>query len=496
MNAIAYYRFSSNNQHEESIEEQQEVVRQYAAKNDIVIIKEYIDRAESATSDDRPNFRLMTSEISSGIFSPNLLLVHKTNRFARNSYDAVVYKHELSKKHVKVVAVTQPISDGPEGIILERLYEALDEYYSANLSIEVKTKMKQHAKKAKHLGGIPPLGLDVYLDDDTRRYKTNEPEAEIVKTIFSMYLSGNNYNKIIDHLNQNNYKTKLGRPFKKTSLYEILKNEKYTGTYVYNKTISKNNGKRNNHAQKDDDQIIKVPDALPVIIQPEDFNKVKGMMEKRKLAPSANKAKEIYLLTGLIYCGKCGGVMVGNRARQGRNKQVHAYYECNNRKRYKNCSTKSLNKNQIETHVIEQLIKTIFVEKNIPKLVEILNKAYNESLNKNETQFTHAKSELKKVQEKIDNIIKAISDGLYNPSMKTAMTELEHQKESLSNVISEHEKKNNQKLTEKIILDYIKKDKENIHSADLQEKKNILASYIKQICIFEDTVEIDFFFGF
>jgi site-specific DNA recombinase len=250
MNAVAYYRFSSSNQHEESIEEQQEVVRQYAEKNKITIIKEYIDRAESATTDDRPNFKTMTSDISSGAIAPDFLLVHKTNRFTRNSYDAVIYKHKLSEKNVKVVAVTQPIGDGPEGIILERLYEALDEYYSANLSIEVKTKMKQHAKKAKHLGGTPPLGYDVFFDGESKKYVINETEANVVKTIFSMYLAGKSYREIIEHLNDNNFKTKAGKQFQQTSLYEILRNEKYAGTYIYNKTISKTNGKRKTTLEK------------------------------------------------------------------------------------------------------------------------------------------------------------------------------------------------------------------------------------------------------
>jgi len=491
MNAIAYYRFSSSNQHEESIEEQQEVVRQYADKNNITIIKEYVDRAESATTDDRPNFKLMTSEITSGAFAPDFLLVHKTNRFARNSYDAVVYKHELGKRNVKVIAVTQPIGDGPEGIILERLYEALDEYYSANLSIEVKTKMKQHAKKAKHLGGTPPLGYDVFFDGESRKYKINESEAHIVKTIFSMYTAGKSYGAIIKHLNENNYKTKKERPFQQTSIYEILRNEKYTGTYVYNKTVSKTNGKRNNHALKDDDQIVKIPDAIPVIIPKEQFEQAKQIMDKRKLAPAASKAKEVYLLTGLVTCGKCGGTMVGNRARWGRNQEVYAFYECNTRKRLKTCDMKAINKDFLETKVLDYLDDNLFNEENIPKLVTILNLAHKEKNKNNILELEHAKSELKKIEEKIGNMIKAISDGLYNPSMKNALSELEEAKSNTLKIISINSNKSEFELTEKMIWNYVKKDKEGLRSGDPLVKKSIISSYVRSITIFDNYIAIE-----
>jgi site-specific DNA recombinase len=493
---VAYYRFSSSNQHEESIEEQQEVVREYAKKNGITIIKEYIDRAETATSDDRPNFQVMTSEILSDIVRPNVLLTHKTNRFARNSYDAVVYKHELAKKNVKVIAVTQPIGDGPEGIILERLYEALDEYYSANLSVEVKTKMKQHAKKAKHLGGLPPLGYDVFFDGEAKRYRINESEAGTVKIIFSMYLSGKSYPQIISYLKQCGYKTKVGKEFLQTSIYEILRNEKYTGTYVYNKTISKTNGKRNNHAEKKENEIIKIPNAIPAIITQEQFEEVKEMMSKRKQAPAATKAKEIYLLTGLIYCGRCGGPMVGNRAKQGRNKEIHAYYECNTRKRTKTCDAKSINKKYIESLVIDELSKQVFSQENMTILVEKLNKSYNEKLKRNQFQFEKSKEELKNVNKKIYNMIKAISDGFYSPSMKSTMTELEQQKELLLSTIASYERKATYKITEQIVWECVKKDKKTIESDDLQAKKSILAGYIKHIYVFEDAIEIDFSLDF
>ncbi|GFN22708.1 zinc ribbon domain-containing protein [Thermanaeromonas sp. C210] len=89
------------------------------------------------------------------------------------------------------------------------------------------------------------------------------------------------------------------------------------------------------------------------------------MMDRRKRAPGAAKAKEVYLLTGLVQCGACGGPMIGNRRRAGRNKDIYAAYECNNRKRLKACRAKSINKEYLEQYVLNELIRLIFSDEGI-----------------------------------------------------------------------------------------------------------------------------------
>jgi site-specific DNA recombinase len=214
------------------------------------------------------------------------------------------------------------------------------------------------------------------------------------------------------------------------------------------------------------------------------------MMDKRKQAPAATKAKEVYLLTGLVTCGKCGGAMVGNRAKQGRNKEVYAFYECNTRKRLKTCDTKAINKNSLEIDVIYYLDNNLFNEKNMPKLVATLNLAHKEK-NKNDIlELEHAKTDLKKIEEKIGNMIKAISDGLYNPSMKIALNELEESKTNALKIISANENKAEFKLTEKMIWNYVRKDKEALSGGEPQVKKNIIASYVKSVTVFEGRIDI------
>ena len=93
INAVSYARFSSNNQREASIEIQQEHINRYCRENGITIIKEYVDRAFSATNDQRPQFQQMIKDAEAGEF--DLILTREVSRFARNTVDCLDYVREL-----------------------------------------------------------------------------------------------------------------------------------------------------------------------------------------------------------------------------------------------------------------------------------------------------------------------------------------------------------------------------------------------------------------
>ena len=119
MKAVIYARYSSDNQREESIEGQLRECTAYCQKNDITILRTYIDRALSAKTDHRPDFQRMIKDSAKGLFE--IVLVWKLDRFSRDRYDSAHYKHILKKNGVKVVSAKEHISDGPEGIILESI---------------------------------------------------------------------------------------------------------------------------------------------------------------------------------------------------------------------------------------------------------------------------------------------------------------------------------------------------------------------------------------
>jgi len=202
LKAVAYCRYSSDNQREESIEAQVRAIEEYAEKNNIEIIRIYADEAKSATTDDRPQFLQMIKDSEMNIFQA--VIVHKLDRFARNRYDNAFYKRLLKKNGIRLISVLEPLDDSPESIILESVLEGMAEYYSRNLAREVMKGLKENAFQAKFNGGIAPLGYDI----KDGYYVINEKEAEAVKLIFKMYNDGYSYGCIIDELNLRGYKTK------------------------------------------------------------------------------------------------------------------------------------------------------------------------------------------------------------------------------------------------------------------------------------------------
>ncbi|HHV99993.1 MAG TPA: recombinase family protein [Clostridiaceae bacterium] len=486
MKAAAYARYSSDNQREESIEAQLRAIREYCVRNGIQLVKMYTDEARSATTDDRPGFLQMIKDSEMGLFSA--VIVHKLDRFSRDRYDSAFYKRQLKKNGVRLISVLENLDDSPESIILESVLEGMAEYYSRNLAREIMKGMKETALQCRHTGGKPPLGYDVAED---KTYKINEHEARIVKLIFEMYASGKGYGDIIHKLNQEGYRTQTGRPFGKNSLHEILRNEKYRGVYIYNRSVSKQAGKRNHHKSKSEDEIIKIEGGIPRIIDDETWEAVQKRMSKNKKSPASNKAKEIYLLSGLIYCGKCGGAMVGNRRRSGTSKALYVAYECSTRKRTKKCDMKDVSKNIVENAVIEHLEKNVFSPEAINELVDKISeyaKSQSKEINRDIKAFT---DQLAGVQTEINNIVAAIAKGMYHESMKAKMDEIEAKKANLTIKLEEAKlQAQTHSPTPGMIRNYLQKDAD-IKNKSLEEQKCIIQVYIKKIIVYEDRISID-----
>ena len=186
LRAVAYARFSSDLQREESIEAQVRAIKQYAEQNGYVLQKVYADRGISGTTDNRPEFQAMIEAAKRKEF--DAIIVHKLDRFARSRADSSIYRRELSRNGVSLLSVLENFDDNsPESIILQSVIEGYNEYYSKNLRREVMKGLKENALSCRHTGGTPCLGYDV--DKATMKLVINEYEAEAVKLIFKRSLT-------------------------------------------------------------------------------------------------------------------------------------------------------------------------------------------------------------------------------------------------------------------------------------------------------------------
>lgn len=486
MKAAIYARYSSDNQREESIDAQIRAIKEYAEREGMLITKIYTDEARSATTDNRPKFLEMIQDSEFGLF--DAVIVHKLDRFSRDRYDSAHYKRILKKNGVRLISVLEHLDDSPESIILESVLQGMAEYYSKNLAREVMKGMKETALQCKHTGGLPPLGFNV--DSSTKEYVKNEEEAKAVRIIFDMYANGHSYNQIIDKLNSLGYKTKLGRAFGINSLSEILRNEKYIGTYVFNKVPKMINGKRNSHRTKKPEEIITIPNGIPAIIDNETFAKVKQRMLNNKRNAS-NKAKETYLLSGKIFCGCCGSSMTGHTSYAGKNKTKYSTYNCGKRYRTKECKMKNISRDFVEDIVLTEIKKRILNPSSIKILTKSLIDHYNRMTSANTEELKALEKRSRALQFEIDNIINAISQGMFHPSLKEKMDNLEVEKSKISNYITEVKTSmTSNEINEKLVEQYLIKDISSINDKSANNFKAIINTYVESVLVHEDKVDL------
>jgi len=230
--AYAYVRVSSEAQAERgtSIQSQLELIRKYAKQNSISIVKEFVDEAESATTDLRPDFQEMISLCKANAHGVDSILVWKLSRFARNKVDSVVYKKLLKDKQgIRVISVSEPIDDSPEGRMLEGIIEVMDSYYSENLAKESMRGLKQTAKQGFHTGGVPAYGYrlkNVNVGNTIKKvWEIHPKESKAVNLIYTMHSKGHTYQEIMDTLHEKGFKPRKKNEWGKSSISEILRKE-------------------------------------------------------------------------------------------------------------------------------------------------------------------------------------------------------------------------------------------------------------------------------
>ena len=405
MTAVIYARYSSDNQREESIEGQIRECTAYAEKNDITIVKHYIDRAISAKTDNRPQFQQMIKDSDKKLF--DIVLVWKLDRFARNRYDSARYKTQLKKNGVKLMSATEIISEGPEGIILESVLEGYAEYYSADLAEKVVRGQTENILKGRCNGGRGTFG---YTLDSERKFHIDPLASPFVLESFTKYRDGLTMKEIRDWLNENGIKNPVGGEFTYNSVEHMLKNRRYIGELKFRDVV--------------------VPDAIPPIVPLELFDDVQEKIAKNKKAPARRKAEDDYLLTTKLHCGCCGALMFGESG-TSRTGEVHRYYKCATAKKKKGCKKKTVRKQWLEDLVVNQTMQLVrddaAMESIIAKVMELQDRE-NTNLPLYEKQLRDAESG-------IQNMLNAIQAGILTSSTKERLEQSEgasHRYDSLA----------------------------------------------------------------
>ena len=151
--AIAYYRFSSHSQNDASIDQQRELAHEWADAHGFKIVQEYEDAAISGTTDARPGFQQMLSEVAK--IRPHTLIMWKTDRLGRDKYVLAMAEKKICDAGCEIHLLAEHIpTEGPEGVLIEGLMEAMAEYYSRQLSQNIQRGMDYNAQHALYNGYI------------------------------------------------------------------------------------------------------------------------------------------------------------------------------------------------------------------------------------------------------------------------------------------------------------------------------------------------------
>ena len=463
MKAVIYARYSSDNQREESIEGQLRECTAYCKKNDITILRTYIDRAMSAKTDHRPDFQRMIKDSAKGLF--DVIIVWKLDRFARNRYDSAHYKAQLRKYGVKVLSATENISDGPEGIILESMLEGMAEYYSAELSEKVIRGHTENALKCKYNGGTPTFG---YVIDKDKCYQIDPHTASVVLESYIRYDQGATMKEVMEYMAENGFTTVRGRKIDLNFIARLLKNRKYIGEYSYRHIVT--------------------PGGIPAIVPQDLFDRVQQRLEQNRKAPARHKAEDDYLLTTKLFCGTCGAMMVGESGTSASKGRKYHYYRCVNTKKHKTCNAKhkSVRKIPLENAVVSatmaKLMDDHFVEYIVDRVMELQSQESSE--------LPALRQQLAETERGIENMLNAIQMGIINASTKQRLDELEERKKDIELRIIQEEIKKPRLSREDVIFFICKFRKLNIN--DLDERRRLIDSFVNSVTIFDDHILITF----
>ena len=318
--AAGYVRVSTDDQGEYSPDSQIKLLREFAKKNGYILPDEYIFRDDGISgrkAKNRPEFMRMiaTAKIKPKLF--DVILVWKFSRFARSREDSIVFKSMLRKQcGIDVISISEPIGEDKTSILMEAIFEAMDEYYSLNLSEEVKRGMLEKVSRGEV---VTPPSFGYYVENNV--YIPHPDEAPIIPKIFNSYLAGVGTRRIALNLGAEGVRTKRGNLPDNRFVEYILRNPLYVGKLRWSK-----DGRAASKRDYTNENIIIVDGKHQPLIDIDTWNAVQEKLDAQKKAYGKHQRKEQpvdFMLKGLVRCSSCGATLT--QSQKGIGIQCHNF---------------------------------------------------------------------------------------------------------------------------------------------------------------------------
>ncbi|HEV7564373.1 MAG TPA: recombinase family protein [Microbacteriaceae bacterium] len=298
-----------------SLPAQVEACKREALQRGATPIKVYMERAESAKTDDRPVLQAMLRELPA--LGVKYLIVHKVDRLARNRLDDATLYQRIVGMGITLVSATENIDETPAGRLMHGMLASFAEYYSNNLATEVKKGLRRKHEQ----GGTPhrpPIGYrskrEWVSGQDIRTVEIDPERAPLVRLAFGLYATGLwTTRRLAAHLTEQGLRSRATRrhperPLTASRIQELLRNSYYIGVVTWD-------GRS-------------YPGKHDKLIDQETFDTVQALLAAAKVGGDRPQVHQHYL-RGSVFCEKCHGRLLYGR-HQGRSRH-YEYFCCNNR---------------------------------------------------------------------------------------------------------------------------------------------------------------------
>ena len=363
--AVLYLRVSTKDQASRngeaegySIPAQRLACRQKADALGTTVVEEFVDAGESARSAHRPELQRMLAYVE--VNRVDLLIVHKIDRLARNRMDDLQITLALEKAGVQLVSCSEQIDNKtPAGKLTHGLMALIAEWYSSNLSAEVKTKTLQKVRNGDSVGRAPTGYLNTRKRIDGREIRTidiDSDRAEHVRWAFRAYASGDyTVRQLTAALEARGLTVVPTKSVPEASLsvskvHRMLRNRFYIGYFTWDGVEYEGNHER--------------------LIDPKVFQTVQALLDARNLAGEKQRLHNHYL-KGTVHCGGCGSRLCITHA-TNRWGTTYVYFFCLGRQqRRTNCVRKAVPVELVEDR-IEQLWQHVHLSSDYSQLLDAL----------------------------------------------------------------------------------------------------------------------------
>jgi DNA invertase Pin-like site-specific DNA recombinase len=304
LRAAQYVRMSTDFQ-QYSIENQAVVIAAYAQLHNLSIVRTYRDEGESGlTIKNRMGLAQLVDDVRSDHADFGHILVFDVSRWGRfqDVDESAYYEFICKQAGIKVAYCAEQFQNDGSLIsqIVKNIKRVMAAEYSRELSAKVYAGQSRFAKLGFKMGGSVAYGLQRVLVDEQsqpkgilkageRKHLSTEhvriqagpaDEVAIVKWIFQEFVRGTTEKRIARELNLRGVPTNHGRPWRRSFITALLRNEVYIGNLIYNRVGQKLGSKRTPNPA---DLWIRTEGCVEPIIDRDVFLRVKTIMQERRI---------------------------------------------------------------------------------------------------------------------------------------------------------------------------------------------------------------------